>query len=189
MNTVFNIRNGEIQFNQVNSFLPSISFFADARLGSTKIFLAGRGPLGSDKMKLRLTSQPEMSQTEIIQLLTFGSKDGKKEIGNLLLTGLQMSVLSDLERSVREVLYLDLFQLSRGSGSTFTNKRADDDYYSLTVGKYIGDKLLLRYTQGLGKGSDKHRIGMTYDLTENIGLTVERDDQETVFGMEARVKF
>ncbi|MBR3457204.1 MAG: translocation/assembly module TamB domain-containing protein [Selenomonadaceae bacterium] len=189
MNTVFNIRNGEIQFNQVGSFLPSISFFADARLGSTKIFLAGRGPLGSDKMKIRLTSHPEMSQTEIMHLLTFGSKNNKKDVGNLLLTGLQMSVLSDLENSVREILYLDLFQLSRGSGSTFTNKRSDDDYYSLTVGKYIGDKLLLRYTQGLGKGSNKHRVSMTYDITDNIGLTVEREDRETVFGMEARFKF
>jgi len=192
LKNVFNIREGEISFNQVDSFVPSMSFFADTRLGRTKIFLWGKGPLGSDQMQLRLTSSPEMSQTEIIQMLTFRSsyKDGKAtfDVSDLLLTGLQMSILADLENSMKEILYLDVFSVSHGSGSAF-GKDEDDDYYSLTVGKYFGDKLLLRYTQGFGTGSDKHRFGMTYEFNDRIGLTVEQAGSESIVGLEARIKF
>ncbi len=192
LSTVFNIRNGELQFNQVDSFMPSISFFADTRLAQAKIFLWAAGPLGSDKMKLRLASSPQMSQTEIVNLLTFRSNvnnKGKNEMGGLLLTGLQMSILSGLEDAVREVLYLDVFSISQGSGSTFSRKEDDKDYYSLTIGKYVSDKVLFKYTQGFGNGSDKYRFGVTYELTDRIGLTYEREGKENIVGVEARIKF
>ncbi len=194
LKTVFHIRAGEIQFNQVDSFLPSLSFFADTRLGQTKVFLWARGPIGSDRMHLRLASSPEMSQTEIMNLLTFRSAkaDGKSgiDMSGLLLTGLQMSVLSDVENSMRDLFYLDVFSISHGLGSTFGgNKKDDKDYYSLTIGKYISDKLMFRYSHGFGSGSDKYRYGFTYDLTDRIGLTFEREGKENIVGVEARVKF
>ena len=190
LKTVFDIRTAEIQFNQVDSFMPSISFFADARLGRTKVYLWANGPLGSDRMKLRLMSSPEMSQTEIIQLLTFrGASKDDLAMGDLLLTGLQMSVLSDLENTMREFLYLDVFTISKGSGSSFGNNRNDNDYYSLTIGKYIGEKTLLKYTRGFGEGSGKQRFGITYDITDRIGLTLERKGKENIIGVETRIKF
>ena len=191
LNTVFSIRNGELQFNQVDSFMPSISFFADTRLAQAKIFLWARGPLGSDKMQLRLSSSPQMSQTEIMNLLTFrgsGNK-GKNDMGGLLLTGLQMSILSGLEDAVREFLYLDVFSISQGTGSTFSRQKDDEDYYSVTIGKYVSDKVLFKYTQGFGDGRDKYRFGVTYELTDRIGLTYEREGKDNIFGVEARIKF
>lgn len=194
LKTVFNIRTGELQFNQVDSFMPSIAFFADSRLGRTKIYLWARGPMGGDRLNLRLTSSPEMSQTEIMNLLTFrsASEDRKSgvDMGGILLTGLQMSILSELENSMRDMLYLDVFSVSYGLGSTFGGTKADDkEYYSLTVGKYISDKVMLKYSHGFGSGSDRYLYGFTYDLTERFGLTFERKGKENIFGVEARVKF
>ena len=195
LKTVFKIREGVASFNQVGSFLPSIDFFADTRLTQAKVFLSANGPLGGD-MNLQLTSSPEMSQTQIIQLLTLRNayKNGQTNMdaGDLLSVGLQMSFLSEVEDVMRNVLYMDQFTISRGSGSAFDTHTAETDTnkydFNVEMGKYISNKAMLKYTRGLG-GNNINRYGVQYDMSDKFGLTLEREGGAYIVGLEARTAF
>ena len=196
LKTVFNIREGEAHFNQPDSFFPTIKLSADARLTNTRIYLEIDGSLKDRSMKL--TSSPEMSETEIINLLTLRDayqKGKTTEItaGDLLSIGLQMSLMSEIESAVRRTFGFDYFTVSRGSGSAFDNRselrdRSTELEYNVSMGKYVTDKVMLRYTRGIG-GDNINRYGMQYDLNDNIGITAEREGHDFIFGIEARWKF
>ncbi len=198
LKTEFKIRQGVANFNQVASFMPSIDFFADTKLARANVFLSVRGPLGAAKTKL--TSSPAMSQTQIIQLLTLRDayRDGNTNLsaGDLLAVGLQMTFLSEVEGIMRDYLYLDKMTISRGSGSMFKSqitpkeKENDENKYdfNVTVGKYVSDKVMLRYTHGFG-GNKIDRYGVQYDINDRWGLTLEREANEYIVGVEARMTF
>jgi len=198
LKTEFNIRQGVANFNQVASFMPSIDFFADTRLTQARVFLSVKGPLGAANM--RLSASPAMSQTQIIQLLTLRDayRHGQTNMnaGDMLVVGLQMSFLSEIESAMREYLYLDRLAISRGSGSAFSNrnntteKEINENKYdfNISMGKYIADRVMLRYTRGLG-GDNINRYGFQYDLSDNVGLTLERESGGYIMGVEARFNF
>lgn len=62
---IFKIEVGNIVFNQVDSFFPSIDFLAVTRLDRTKIFASLQGPLDK-QLEPRLFSEPAMNDAEII---------------------------------------------------------------------------------------------------------------------------
>ena len=198
LKTEFNIRQGVANFNQVSSFMPSIDFFADTKLNQARIFLSVKGPLGAAQMKL--TSSPALSQTQIIQLLTLRDayKNGQAGMnaGDLLVVGLQMSFLSEVETVMRDYLFLDRLAISRGNGSLFNNRNTlnekenrENKYdFNVSMGKYIADRVMVRYTKGLG-GDNINRYGFQYDVSDNLGLTLERESGDYVVGVEARFNF
>ena len=196
-NNIFNIRYGEVAFNQVGSFLPTVFFFAETHVGKTEVYVALRGPLGTNKLKTYLSSSPAMSQTEIARLLTLGSgydkiskeSSGSEEMRGILIAGLQMTALATVEKEMKKGLQLDSFAATYGSGSTFVRHREIDDYYSLSAGKYISDKWLVRYNQGLGKGSGNYLIGATYEIDDRTGIIFEHVDGANIVGVEARIRF
>lgn len=194
LKTEFNVREGTAYFNQVDSFLPSITFLADTRLTQAKVYLSITGPL--DNMTFTLRSTPEMSQSEIIQLLTlrdaYKAGQANLDAGDLLIVGLQMSFLSEVEDVMRNMLWLDRFTIARGSGSAFDThdeeSSKDIDVYHVEMGKYITDKVMLKYTQQIG-GDDTHRFGMQYDMNDRFGLSLEKESQKFIVGLEARIHF
>ncbi|MBO4401436.1 MAG: translocation/assembly module TamB domain-containing protein [Selenomonadaceae bacterium] len=199
--TTFDIREGEAHFNQLDSFFPTLHFNADASVANVKVFLNIDGAIGSDKKipQIRLSSNPEMSETEIMQLLTlrdaYGNSTSNMSATDILAIGLQMSILGDIEDSVRRSVGLDRFRLNTGSGSALENyssheKNAGDTNtaFNIFLGKYISDKIMLRYTQGIN-GEHIQRYGLQYDFNDNLGVTVEREANEYIFSLEARYKF
>ena len=195
LKTPFRIRQGIAYFNQVDSFLPSIDFMADATVGRTTIFLNLNGPLG--KMETQLSSMPELSQTEIMQVLTLGrdhvAGNSKITAGDMLSLGLQLTVLSELEQAVRNMLFLDYFSIHRGGPmsdfvpvSSESNSR--DDEYSVEIGKYVTRKLMLKLSQGIG-AEHKTRYGLEYNFNDRFGLVVEQEGSNTVVGITSRIKF
>ena len=147
-------------------------------------------------MDLQLTASPEMSQTQIIQLLTLRNayRDGQSnmDVGDLLSVGLQMSFLSEVEDVIRNLLYMDQFMISRGSGSAFDTHTAETDTnkydFNVEMGKYISDKVMLKYTRGLG-GDNINRYGVQYDMSDKFGFTLEREGGAYIVGLEARMSF
>ena len=195
LKTPFKIRQGLAYFNQVDSFLPSLDFQADTTVGHTKIFLNLNGPVGSTE--LSLSSIPELSQTEIMQVLTLGRdhEAGQSNItaGDMLSLGLQLTVLSELESAVRGLLFLDYFSIHRGGPmsdfvSTSSESNSRDDEYSIEIGKNIGRKLMVRLSQGIGS-AHKTRYGLEYNFTDRFGLVVEREGHDTVVGFTGRIQF
>lgn len=196
--SVFNIREGEAHFNQLGSFFPTVRFFAETKIDRTKVFLGVNGTI--DNMKFILTSSPEMTQEEIIQLLTLREAYSKGSGANLstadaLAIGLRMTVLADIEDALKRTLGIDQLTVNRGSGSMFeshfTNEQSGgerDRDYNVKFGKYINDKLMLRYTRGFGN-HHVNRYGIQYDFNDNFGLTIEREGKDYIFSFEARYKF
>lgn len=196
LQTQFRIQEGEAYFNQVDSFLPSITFRATARMNRTRIMLGIDGPV--QQMKFTLTSSPEMSQEEIIRMLTLrgasvkgGNADSTEAQRNaLLLAGLQMSVLGEVQDAIRDLLQLDELTLSTG---TFEKREKGGDKstieaYNVQIGKYVTDKVMLRYTQSLTE--DMRRYGVRYDFTDRFSIFAARDEKNSNwFGFEARIKF
>ena len=195
--SVFNIREGEAHFNQLDSLFPTVHFFAETKIDRTKVFLGVDGTI--DNLKFILTSSPEMTQEEIIQLLTLReaySKDGGNSLStaDALAIGLRMTVLSDIEDALKRTLGIDQLTVSRGSGSMFeshnpgeqSNDRNKD--YNIKIGKHINDKLMIRYTRGFGS-HHVNRYGIQYDFNDNFGLTIEREGKDYIFSIEARYKF
>ena len=197
--TIFDIREGEIHFNQDDSFMPTVHFAADTKLTRTKIYLSADGPLGKKGVTFKLSSSPEMSETEIIQLLTFRTAYDKGNSNftatDALEIGLQLSVLAEIEDTVKRNFGLDKFMVSRGSGSAFDTMTASpnesnrrENEFNISLGKYISDKVMIRYTQGIN-GDHITRYGIQYDINDNLGLTIEREKNEFIFGIEARYNF
>ena len=197
--TTFDIREGEAHFNQMDSFFPTLHFNADAVVSNVKVFLTIDGAMDGVKKipKINLTSNPEMSETEIMQLLTlrdaYGRSTSNMTATDILAIGLQMSILGDIEDSVRRSIGLDRFRLNTGSGSaleTYSSaaEKNEDAEFNIFIGKYISDKVMLRYTQGIN-GEHVKRYGLQYDFNDNLGVTVEREENEYIFSLEARYKF
>ena len=60
--------------------------------------------------------------------------------------------------------------------------------YNIQIGKYIDDKVMLRYTQGINE--DVRRYGVRYDFNDRFSAFVMRDEKDSNwFGFEARIKF
>ncbi|MBR4152976.1 MAG: translocation/assembly module TamB domain-containing protein [Selenomonadaceae bacterium] len=196
LETVFNIRECEVYFNQIGSFLPTLRFAADTKVSNVRVFMSAEGQPGN--MKFNLTSSPEMTQEEIAKLLTLReaySKGGEVSLTaeDALAIGLQMTLLGDLEEALKKTLGIDQFTVSRGSGSMFesnitSEKSTREKDYNVKIGKYIDEKLMLRYTRGFGS-HNVNRYGIQYDFNDNFGVTIEREGKDYIFSFEARYKF
>lgn len=196
ISTVFDITEGEMHFNQLGEFFPSLNFAANARVSNIRVDLSVTGPLNNAQLKL--TSNPEKTETEIIQLLTlrdaYGNQTSNMSMADILAIGLQMSILGDIEDTIKRTLGFDRFVFSSGSGSAldeFANKEDSnnkEEEFNISIGKYVTDKLMLKYTQGIN-GDKITRLGVQYDLNDNLGLNVENEKGEYIFSFEAKYKF
>ncbi|SMC38544.1 translocation/assembly module TamB domain-containing protein [Sporomusa malonica] len=182
----FTIVSGSAEFTQYRSIEPIIKLQAEAKLERTTINLAINGP--ATAMELKLTSEPAMSQQEIMSLLTLrggyfsksnssghDSSLGRDELVSLLDAGLQMRFIAEVESTLQDTLGVDEFRLVRSSifdtstRGTRSNE-ADSQFqgYNIEIGKYLTDKFLLSYTMGLDQHNNS--IGFRYDITRNIGI-------------------
>ncbi len=196
LESVFNIREGEAHFNQVDTFMPSLNFYAETKINRTKVFLLLKG--SPKNMEFKLSSSPEMSETEIFRLLTLRDNYANDELNltsaDALAIGLQMTLLGDIEDALKRTIGIDEFVVSRGSGSMFEShtpgerSKKDKIDYNVKIGKYINDKLMIRYTHGFGSHK-VHRFGLQYDFNDNLGFTIEREGKDYIFSFEARYKF
>ncbi len=193
----FTVYEGEVRLNQQGLYAPFVDFLAYTRIGRTKVFLSAKGSPGS--MDFRLNSNPEMSQTEIMQLLTFrqekGEKGDSRELAySILDMGLHMSFLGQLENSIRNMLFLDEFTISSrdytmGLDWGNNDRGKGESEYNVQIGKYISDKVMLRYTAGVGNKIS--RVGVRYDFDDRLSMALEQDfhKRDTRVGLELRLKF
>ena len=157
-------------------------------------------------MNFKLTSDPKMGEADIIQLLTLRSEyynkdqsDGSR-FTSMLNIGLQMTILSEVENAMRNVLNLDLLTIERDTVTKGLNNNSDGseseknsdknayEVYNITLGKNISDKALVKYTQSMT--TDDYSYGVDYDLSNKINLTYTRDqDNDYYAGIEARFTF
>lgn len=201
LNTSFRITEGVADFNQYDSFLPSIRVAAETRTLDTKVRLQANGPLA--QMDFRLTSEPSLSQQQIITLLTLRSRNVDKktssngditgsggghadrnELSLLLHEGLQFTFVQRAEKVFENFLGLDEFNIIRSQNEKVTDK----EMYNLEVGKFINDRMFIGYTMGIDKSEQIFRF--RYDIANNLsidGVLGGEDDKR--IGLEARFYF
>ncbi|TWH45345.1 translocation/assembly module TamB domain-containing protein [Sporomusa sp. KB1] len=183
----FNIESGSAEFTQYNSIIPIIKLKANAKLQRTRIDLVINGP--ATAMDLTLTSDPDMSQQEIMSILTLSGGDfsksnsqarhdsvlGHDQLVSLLNAGLQMRFIAEIENSMQNALGVDEFRLAKSSVfDTYSTRDSQDNNdssfqgYNLEIGKYLTDKLLLSYTMDLDQ--KKNSVSLRYDLNKRFSV-------------------
>lgn len=195
LKTSFKIREGTVLFNQAGSFIPSIRLSSDTQLQRTKIYLDIDGPVSN--MQVKLYSNPELSEQEILSLLTlrsaYDSKEesgiGKDELNAIVNLGLSASFFSELENIAKSALGVDEFNVVRDTLSyTENGSNYNREVYNLEIGKYVTDKMMLKYTTGIDH--EDYYFGIRYDFSNRISFTSDIDqDNNKRFGIEARFKF
>ena len=185
LKTIFKIQQGDIVFNQVDSFFPTVDFLAVTRLDRAKVFVTVKGAVDKN-LSTKVFSEPQMSEAEIIKLLAFRTdyKKGDKsdeiteeDLLSFATVGLQMSFLNEVEGTLRNVLNLDEFRISRDTLSESSKQRYnvdDGEVYNIEIGKYLSDKVMLKYTQGINY--DLNRIGINYYMNSNVSVATEAEN-------------
>ena len=120
----------------------------------------------------------------------------------MLNIGLQMTILSEVEAAMRNVLNLDVLTIERDTidgtknlgdvtDGSETEKNGDKnayEVYNITLGKNISDKALIKYTQSMTTSDFSY--GIDYELSNKINLTYQRNqDNDYYAGVEARFTF
>lgn len=206
LKTNFKVYEGSINFGQVNTLMPKVVLKAGTKINKNSVYLSLDGIVPN--MHFKLMSDPKMAEADIIQLLTLRSdyfnkdKSEASKLTSMLNIGLQMTILSEVEAAMRNVLNLDVLTIERDTidGSKNlgdvtdgreTEKNGDKnayEVYNITLGKNISDKTLIKYTQSMTTSDFSY--GVDYELSNKINLTYQRNqDNDYYAGVEARFTF
>ena len=201
LSTTFKIIEGVADFNRSLMFEPVISLLAQARLPQWSVNLMLSGPVR--EMAMTLTSDPPMTQTQILAILNAGgsldSRDrgGFDEVAGIINAGLHARFLSQFEGRIRNAFGLDQFRIVKGAKGevlrkTYWEKEGalnnNREVYNLQLGKYLNDRLYLGCSVALGEQA--YEATLRYDLSRRISIVAASDDQKRSWlGFEARFKF
>ena len=206
LKTNFKVYEGSINFGQADTLMPKVVLKAGTKINKTSVFLSLDGVVPN--MHFKLMSNPKMAEADIIQLLTLRSdyfnkdKSDASRLTSMLNIGLQMTILSEVEAAMRNVLNLDVLTIERdtidgtknlgdaGNGSEVEKNGDKNTYevYNITMGKNISDKALIKYTQSMT--TNDFSYGIDYELSNKINLTYKRNqDNDYYAGIEARITF
>ena len=175
MGRYFEIQRGSVFFYGGDEMNPSFDLSLKARVTDVDIFIKLTGT--ALEPEVELTSNPSRSESDIMSLLLFGRSmndlDGSQS--NLLQQRtaeiLMVFGASKLEGEMSRRLGVDMF--------TFQQSTRDPNQTALTVGKYISNKTMLKYEQGL-ENSANFLINLEYQLTRRFKLETFIDqNQET----------
>ncbi|HZX49082.1 MAG TPA: translocation/assembly module TamB domain-containing protein [Nitrospirota bacterium] len=135
-----------------------------------------------DRVDLSLSSDPVLSETDILALLTTGqtaseASDTLAEVGAFEATAfLAAPIKEKLEETLSDIIKIDRFQVDPYYSNSTSSAGA-----RLTVGKRLmGDKLYVTYTTGLT--TVEELIKLEYLLSRNVYLVGERDELGRVSG-------
>ena len=197
--------------------MPVIRLTAETSLERTKVNLVASGPLNA--MEFHVSSEPAMSQQEIISLLTLrsrytdkqnaagGSRDtglGRDEVVSLLNSGLQMRFLTEAESTVRNYLGVDDFHLVRGTLSSDSGQNGSTGNAAGAATNGPGGTEREVYSLAVSKYvNDRLQVGYTmgvdhqestlslrYDLSRRVSFTASQDQfGRKQVGIETRFNF
>ncbi len=207
LNNRFQISEAEAAYNDIGTFLPNLHVVADTNVNHYRIRLGLDGM--PTAMAMKLTSEPALTQEQIISLLTLKTtgknSDGvdQNEAGNLVSAGLAMAVFGPVENLLQNQLHMDQVQITTNSldpyqkvkssrNSSFSTSGSSsstvENYYSLEMGKYVLPNTMVTYGTGLNYNLSK--FGLIYELGRNFNVnTWYTTEQNYFFGGQWRYQF
>jgi translocation and assembly module TamB len=186
-NNEFNIIEGSnVDFVSPYEIAPVFNILAETYLSDYYIRLSLGGTM--DKFSLSLFSDPPLSETEILSLLTFGQieKEAKGiESGiaageaTALITG---GIQEEVEKEFQYITGFDRFEIEpyTTSEGAFTPR--------ITVGKRLfEDKIFVTYSDAIGT-AEEQIIKVKYKLTDKLSLVGSKDEIGST-GVDIKYKF
>ena len=177
---VFNITKGKAHFVG-GSYLPNLQLEAETNVSNYNIMLSVKGTV--DHMDLTLSSNPNLSQKQIISMLTFGrgadsnsSTLTNDDVNAVATAGLQMFAFGYVQDALQNTLGLDRINITTGSidPDEPTNKETAGNY-NIEIGKYVLPKVMLTYSQGINNKQKKY--GIEYSVKRNLKFTAWRTSE------------
>lgn len=183
LNNKFKIQEGTADFNRSGTFLPNLHVSAMSRFNEYKIQMNADGlPTNLD---LKLTSEPSLTQEEIIMMLTLHTKGkiedlGKKDANVVLNAAAQALVFGALESRLQDTLGLDMINITTGSIDPFeTTTAANKSFYNLEIGKYLFDDFMLVLTTGVN--NEQQSIGIRYDINPQFTVNAWANNENNYY--------
>ena len=169
----FKITEGQAKF-VTGSVIPELNVRSMANVKNYRVSLQAEGP--ATQMRLKLTSEPNLSERQIISLLTFGRNVGNasgvtSDDANALLTSsLQSLAFGYIEDVLQDTLGLDLVNITTGSlDGKDSRDLQEKNNFNVTIGKYVVPDLMITLTRGLK--NDHVSYGFQYDINRSISAT------------------
>jgi translocation and assembly module TamB len=135
-----------------------------------------------ERFNLSLSSDPPLSETDILALLTVGQTAAEtaetiKEVGTVTATAfLTAPIQEKIEGTLQDMIKIDRFQVDPYYSSSTASEGA-----RLTVGKRLLDeRLYVTYTTGIT--TIEELIKLEYFLGKNVYVVGERDEQGRMSG-------
>ena len=169
----FKITEGQAKF-VTGSVIPELNIRSMANVKNYRVSLQADGP--ATQMKLKLSSDPNLSERQIISLLTFGRNVGNtsgvtSDDANALITSsLQSLAFGYIEDILQDTLGLDLVNITTGSlDGKDSRDLQEKNNFNVTIGKYVVPDLMITLTRGLK--NDHMSYGFQYDINRSISAT------------------
>jgi translocation and assembly module TamB len=191
-NHVFKVQSGTLDFINPNQIVPILDLKAETTIRNYQVEMSLAGKLDKDKpLGLQLVSDPPLSETDILALLTVGKTAEELAAQPGQATGeaisVPTSVLFDefVEDKVKELTGIDRFQVDPYATSS---KAAAGP--RLTVQKrLLDDQLTVTYISAIDP-SEEDVIKMEYQLGRNVSIIAERDENGRLGGdLTLRLEF
>ncbi|AZO93957.1 translocation/assembly module TamB domain-containing protein [Halocella sp. SP3-1] len=170
-NNKFFLEEATAEFNRYEELLPNLDVKAWTRIDGNRIEVQFKGLPG--QMITTFTSEPTLSEEEIMALLTRSGGIGEFVAGNLsgvfsqeiyryIRDYIQLDILKEIEYGVKEAFSLDEFEID-----TYNLGFAQE--MTLYLGEYIGDDIYLQYSTTLGPGGNgDNQFSLKYYLDDNF---------------------
>lgn len=177
----FRIISATADFFDPNRIYPIFNIVADTELKGYRIHLSLNGPV--DRFSLTLTSDPPLSEGDILALLMVGQPSKGLQgleagVGASEATSFITGRLQDvIEERFRNIAGLDRFQVD-----PYVTRSSVAGGPRLTVGKgLLNGRLYMTYSANIGT-SEEQVLRVEYKLGRNISLVGVRDEQGQVGG-------
>jgi len=196
-NSRFNLVSAEAVFTPVDEGdIPTLNVNADTYAGGNEININLTGP--ADDMRINLTSDSDLTEEEILNLLSTRGALGSAIIGgedigiqNIIWQELMRVVNSFLQRGVISDLESDvatIFSLDRAEIDAF--QYGLEREFAIYLGKNITDKLYLEYASFFDEEGRRGEISFQYKLTEPTVLKgTYFGDEEYQISIETEIEF
>ncbi|MEJ2050131.1 MAG: translocation/assembly module TamB domain-containing protein, partial [Calditrichota bacterium] len=182
-NDTFTIEEGEISFDPVD-LNPRVNVVATTQIEKEPIRITLTGELDNPNIALESTGNTNLSESDILSLLTFNSQVEQKglvspEIQSIFTTYLERQ----LENYGTKLMGLETFEVeTQGQGLQ------DLQQVSITVGQRVSPNLYFLYGRDFSAVNPGNRLGLEYRVNKYVSFVGEIDE-DGLYHFNYRLKY
>ncbi|MCK5833028.1 translocation/assembly module TamB [bacterium] len=180
----FRIEEGSIGFRTFKGINPTMDIIAISRVGQTRIVIHVTGELETPTISLYAEDQDgsrlPYDQRQIISILAFRTEGGSTDSTGFQVSDLieerlpqvvQSYISREFENVARTTLGVETFEFEPSDENVFDFSQAN-----VTIGKYLTDKIYLKYTRSLSFDENSEDIiNLQYRITDVISIEAQRE--------------